>query len=231
MSIFEQEWNSWNPEKMLQNLQKMQQLAGVVSDATAPVEEVTQESLAKERRRLRLKAAGDLSPLAMSAAMESVGRCPRVAGNDSCEAMATSVEKFLRSRDAFALVLIAPPGRGKSWAATWAVAEFTGASMWLPAAECRVGASWDEKRTRAMKLPMLVIDDLGSEVGGEWGAREMASILETRYDRGQRTIVTTNLLEGEIGHRYGERLDSRWSDVRHANLVMTMGKDMRKTRR
>lgn len=205
-----------------------QQAWSHVASVETGAPEVSQATLARDRRAARLELAGDLSPLAAAAALESVGRCPRMAGSESSEIMARAVETFLRAGDAYALVLIAPPGRGKSWAATWAVAEFPGASVWLPAADCRVGQSWDERRGRAMKAPLLVIDDLGGEAGGEWGAREMASMMEVRYDQCRKTIVTTNLMPAEIGKRYSERLTSRWSDSRHSRLVLTVGADMRK---
>ena len=228
MSIFEQEWNSWNPEKMLQNLQKMQQLAGVVSGATESVEEVTQESLAKERRRLRLKAAGTLEPRASTAALASVGRCPRVEGNAASERIAVEVERFVRSKTLQTLVLIAAPGRGKSFAAAWAIAESVVASMWLPADNCRVGSAWDATREKAMKVPLLVIDDLGEEAGSDWGIREMAVLLQNRHNAGLRTIVTTNFIEPELDMRYGERLMSRWFEDGVSRIVAVDGVDLRR---
>lgn len=220
--------DQFDGQKWVDRMRKAQQSWGHVESVQTDATEVSQATLARDRRAARLQQSGELAPLAVEAAMESVGRCPRMQGSESSELMARAVETFLRTSDAYALVLIAPPGRGKSWAATWAVAEFNGASVWLPAAECRVGASWDEKRSASMRAMLLVIDDLGGEAGGEWGAREMASMMEVRYDQGRKTIVTTNLMPVEIGTRYRERLTSRWSDSRHSRLVLTVGADMRK---
>lgn len=201
--------------------------AGVSWTTTPAAPEVTQATLAHERRRLRMRAAGPMFPAAVEAAMAAAGRCPRT--GDSWQApMAEAAEAFVRDASTYSLVLSAPPGRGKSWVATWVVAEVAALPMWLPAAECRVGQAWDGLRQKAMKSGLLVVDDLGEEASGEWGVRELATLLEGRHNAGKRTVVTTNLPPPEIAARYGERLLSRWAQAPYSRLVMVRGADLRR---
>ena len=192
-----------------------------------PAEELTQEALALERRANRLRKAGDLHPRAVAAALASPGRCPRPDGNGWIKKLHTAVEAWVR--DEFTtLVVLASTGRGKSWAATWAVAEIQARSLWLPASHVRVG--WDELRRTAEKIPALVVDDLGEEGASEWGQKEISTLLQNRHDAGRRTLVTTNLSPKDLGHRYGERLMSRWADE-SSRLVSIAGVDLRRKAR
>lgn len=219
---------AFNWQEAIEKLQRSQKASNDARGVQLAEPEVSQETLAKQRRAARLKAAGEMFPAAVEAAMESAGRCPRIDGHAASEKIARAVEEFVRSRDLYSLVLIAPAGRGKSFAATWAVAEWTRPAMWLPADECRVGSSWDALRENATKATLLVIDDLGEEAGNEWGAREMASLMQNRHNKGARTIVTTNLAPSEIAARYGERLVSRWSEAPYSRVVGASGEDLRK---
>lgn len=222
--------NEWM-EQLKAKYEAMQ--AAGISMTTPPAThfEVTQADLARERRRLRMKGAGPLFPAAIDAAMASVGKCPRVASDAEWHGpLVDAAEAFVREPGTYSLVLSAPPGRGKSWIATWVVAETSVVSMWLPASECRVGAGWDALRSKATKASLLVLDDLGEESSGEWGVREMATLLEGRHNAGKRTVVTTNLVPQEIAARYGERLMSRWGQAPYSRLVMVRGADLRRGR-
>jgi len=230
MSMADEQWQAWEPDVMLRRLRRMQELSGIRGEAPAPapIKEVSQETLARDRREARLKSAGDLFPAAAAAAFQSVGRCPRIVGNEASEEMARAVETFVRSPDMYSLVMIAPAGRGKSFAATWAIAEWQQQAMWLPAFSCRVSSAWDALREEAMKASLLIVDDLNEEAGGEWGVREMAILMQGRHNKGAKTIVTTNLMPDEIGARYGERLISRWSEEPYSEIVITLGADLRR---
>lgn len=206
----------------LREQQVVNQAFGVSEPELA--EDVSQESMAQERRALRLRAAGDLHPVAMEAAMASPGRCPRPDGQPWLEKLLKAVEEWARG-EFTTLVATAAPGRGKSFAATWAVAEIQERSLWLPASHVRVG--WDDVRRSAEKIPVLILDDLGEEGASEWGQKEVSTLLQNRHDSGRRTMITTNLTRPDVATRYGERLISRWSDE-SARIVSIAGIDLRK---
>lgn len=206
----------------LREQQKVNQAFGL--NEPEPADDVSQESQAQERRALRMRAAGDLHPLAMAAAVASPGRCPRPEGQPWLEKLLKAVEAWVQG-EFTTLVASASTGRGKSFAATWAVAEIQERSLWLPASHVRVG--WDELRQMAEKIPVLIVDDLGEEGASDWGQKEVSTLLQNRHDAGRRTLVTTNLSKPDIGTRYGERLISRWSDE-SARIVSIAGIDLRK---
>lgn len=179
--------------------------------------------LVRDSREARLRAAGVLDPDPVSAAIAAPGSCPRVSGHVGSEAAARAVEAFLGDERARTLLLLGPTGRGKSYAATWALAERVG--VWLSATDVRV-SEWDGLRPRAVSARLLVIDDLGREPT-EWSARELADVCELRHNRGLRTIATSNLVEEKLLSRYGERCASRWSDARLSRFVTVLGPDLR----
>ncbi len=199
-------------------------------DVVAQADQLEAEARAQhlERRRNRLRAAGALDPEATAAAVEAIGHCPRVEGHPGSAAAAQAVELFLTEQTARVLVLAGPTGRGKSFAATWALAEYHHAGVWLSAAECRV-AGWDELRPKAAASKLLVVDDLGRE-STDWSARELGDLVELRFNRGHRTVITTNLTTRALFQRYGDRVESRLSDARFSRVAETPGPDLRRRR-
>jgi len=198
--------------------------AGVDVLAIADAVEDDAHRAAADRRRARLTAAGvPLDPEALEAAVDAPGSCPMVAGHVGSEAAARAVEAFLADLHRRTLLLVGPTGRGKSFAATWALAELAGA--WLAASDVRV-SGWDDLRPRAVGARLLVVDDLGRE-STDWSARELADLLELRHNRGLRTIATSNLPGRKLVERYGERLASRWADPRFTSTVEVLGGDLR----
>jgi len=59
-------------------------------------------------------------------------------------------------------------------------------------------------------VPLLVLDDLGSEKPSPWVVEKLTTIINTRYENGLHLVVTTNKdldnLPGDIEHRIGSRL-------------------------
>lgn len=213
------------PHEFLARLRARAEAAtDVLSDATV---ELDQQRAAFERRRARLLSAGLLDPEAVEAALASPVRCPRVEAHSGSCAAAQGIEAWLDPGSptgrARTLLLLGPTGRGKSYAATWALAEQQGS--WLAATECRVDG-WDDLRPKAATSRLLVLDDLGREPTG-WAARELADVLELRHNRGLRTVVTSNLTADRLAERYGERLASRWADDRLTVTVEVLGRDLR----
>lgn len=206
-------------------LARIRQLAEARVDVLA-VEEETGDEMARrvrEGREARLRAAGALDPEAVEAAISSPDSCPAFPGHAGSEAAARAVETFLADRAARTLFLVGPPGRGKSYAATWSLADRAG--VWLSATDVRV-AGWDDLRPKAVSARLLVIDDLGRE-STEWAARELADVLELRHNRGLRSIATSNLTLDKLLARYGDRCASRWNDPRFSRAVVIVGADLR----
>lgn len=81
----------------------------------------------------------------------------------------------------------------------------------------------------ADKASVLVLDDLGSELGQINSRAEASnsvskilnSILEAR--QGKVTIITTNLSESKIKSAYGDRIESRLKDGLKDNAVIFTG--------
>lgn len=81
---------------------------------------------------------------------------------------------------------------------------------------------------------VVVIDDLGSEprttrrFGDELNVLEY--VLERRYRMfrrcGARTVVTTNLSDGELARRYGARIDDRFNEM--MEFVLAGGESLRR---
>jgi hypothetical protein len=154
--------------------------------------------------------------------------CPVVAGHPGSELAARAVTAFVEGRWRI-LILGGGTGRGKSVAATWAAASMDG-SWWVSAKDVRVGESWSEAFRRALKVPVLIIDDMGQEAS-EWASKELEMLAESRFDKGKKTLITTNLLRDE-GKRsfltaYGARLLSR-IDSDRGRFVMCLGPDLRR---
>jgi len=180
-----------------------------------------------DRRSARMNAAGGLDPEAASGVVQSIGRCPRMAGHKGSERAALAAESFLADKLQRTMILCGPTGRGKSYAATWIIAEWQSASAWLAASEVRVSDTWSALRPKVEVTKLLVIDDLGRE-STDWAGRELADLMELRHNRGLRTVATTNFTRDQIFARYGERLASRLADGRMSSIIDVLGADLRK---
>lgn len=118
---------------------------------------------------------------------------------------------FVSQDDIRSLILIGGTGTGKTTAASWIVATTLDNALWLPARTVDEIERWKQVSMLAYSVPLLVIDDLGTErlSEGRWGVDTLESLWVDRIDRGVRTIVTTNLAPGALAARYGDRLKSR----------------------
>lgn len=192
------------------------------------------EPPASNEQRERLRTL-EVDPDAARLAMWSPGECPRMKGHPGSEAAATAVERFLEDKKLRLLVLGGSTGRGKTVAATW-LAMRLDATWWISAKDVRVGDAWDAMRSRALKAANLVIDDLGQE-RMEWASGELGSLIESRFDKGRRTLVTTNLPPTSNEQRvktfasvYGDRLFSRLNKEGAGLYVACLGGDLRRQR-
>lgn len=86
---------------------------------------------------------------------------------------------------------------------------------------------------RLVKVPVLVLDDIGAQKGTDYAKAALLMIYEGRTDKGHRTIWTSNLGMDELVEFFGddERLTSRI--IGNAKIVELDGDDyrLRKARR
>ena len=62
---------------------------------------------------------------------------------------------------------------------------------------------------RYLTVELLILDDLGTELGGAFTTACLYDIINTRLVRGLPTVMSTNLSPKELTDRYGERIASR----------------------
>ena len=80
-----------------------------------------------------------------------------------------------------------------------------------------------------MDIPVLMIDDLGTEPLMKNVTVELLfSLLNERLIRGKATIISTNLTLEELRERYTERIVSRINDPHNSLVIALEGKDLRK---
>lgn len=57
--------------------------------------------------------------------------------------------------------------------------------------------------SRAHRVPVLALDDVGAERPTDWAREELAILVEERYSLGRPTIITSNYAPGELARRLG----------------------------
>ena len=80
---------------------------------------------------------------------------------------------------------------------------------------------------RACKVPLLVLDDLGTERRTDFAVDRISLLIVTRYDECRPTIVTSNLAPDVLEKQVGERVWSRLYD--DALRIKVAGEDRRRT--
>lgn len=61
----------------------------------------------------------------------------------------------------------------------------------------------------AMQVPLLVVDDIGSEKPSEWVHETLFVLINHRYEHKLPTIFTSNFTIGQLSERLGDRISSR----------------------
>lgn len=131
-----------------------------------------------------------------------------------------AVKRFLESpKEAWCLVLSGPKGCGKSTAAAHFLAEKTKSMVsapprdmqWWTAARVARVSGYTEHLEKMMKVPVMVIDDLGVEYMDKNGYfnHRLDELIDERYSNYRKTIITTNLNAQDFTARYTERVTSR----------------------
>ncbi len=95
----------------------------------------------------------------------------------------------------------------------------------------RINATYDEDAEETLtqvmsqmeRVPLLVLDDLGSEKSTEAARARLFTIIDHRYSHGLAMIVTTNATANELD----PRIKSRFSDAQVTTLAKFDGRDMR----
>lgn len=64
-------------------------------------------------------------------------------------------------------------------------------------------------KERCVRVPVLVLDDIGKQRRTDWVVEETQDIVERRFDRGGLTVVTSNLGPGEMASFVGAAAWSR----------------------
>ena len=83
-----------------------------------------------------------------------------------------------------------------------------------------------------MDIPVLMIDDLGSEpLMQNVTVEQLFNLLNERQSRNLSTILSTNLTLQEIRERYTERIASRLNNPKHCLILTLAGRDLRKLER
>jgi DNA replication protein DnaC len=130
------------------------------------------------------------------------------------------------------LLLTGPVGTGKStyaasvlYRARDARALWWGEEALQQAAYLHRMGSGDGPVARARRVPLLVLDDLGTARPTEHWLATVCGLLAARWEERRATVITSNLTPRAIGERYGERTRSRLVDM--CDVWMMDGPDWR----
>lgn len=72
---------------------------------------------------------------------------------------------------------------------------------------------------------LLIIDDLGTEVGNQFTTSVLYDLINTRLNRSQSTVISTNLSPDEFRRRYWDRITSRV--LGEYTVLQFVGRDIR----
>lgn len=83
-----------------------------------------------------------------------------------------------------------------------------------------------------MKAPLLLLDDLGTEpMMNNITIPQLFNLINERENTGLHTIISTNLVDGELQERYTERVASRLKDKTNWACLYCIGDDVRTKRK
>lgn len=174
------------------------------------------QAYAEEIERVSRQACRGVPARLISAALEH--------NDPTTNAMATAI-KFWES-DKWALLLAGKSGRGKSVAAAWVLSRSTRECYWINAQEMSANVFKDEWFARVSSCHVLVIDEIGAEYASDKGpmVAMFDSLMNERWGKNLRTVITTNMDRDGFVSRYGDRV---WSRLRDGMAVQVAGEDLR----
>lgn len=76
------------------------------------------------------------------------------------------------------------------------------------------------------EIPLLIIDDIGSEQPTEWGSTRIYAIINARYEAYMPTIVTTNYTADELIRRMTPTFGGKLGDTRNAEKTLDRLREM-----
>ena len=83
-----------------------------------------------------------------------------------------------------------------------------------------------------MEVPVLMLDDLGSEpLMQNITVEQLFHLINERQRRDLSTVISTNLTLKELRERYTERIASRLNDPMNCDIIVLEGQDLRKNDR
>lgn len=83
----------------------------------------------------------------------------------------------------------------------------------------------EDNTDRYFAAELLIIDDLGTELGGSFSEACLYNVIDTRICKGLPTVISTNLTAAQLSERYTGRIFSRLFGV--YNPLLFCGKDVR----
>jgi len=90
-------------------------------------------------------------------------------------------------------------------------------------------AAATQKVKRILSCDLLILDDLGTELTTSFTQSALYNIINTRLSEGGRTIISTNLTDGELAERYIPQIVSRVDG--EFDTLLFMGRDIRAIRK
>lgn len=66
--------------------------------------------------------------------------------------------------------------------------------------------NFDTQLNLLCKIPLLILDDLGTESTSDWSRAKIQSIIDERYENGRLTVFTLNGEPGMLGARIASRI-------------------------
>lgn len=87
----------------------------------------------------------------------------------------------------------------------------------------RATESVDDIHEQLLRVPLLVLDDLGAHRGTEWAEERLFALIDARYRDGLPLVVTSNVSLLEVA----PRVRSRLADVQVSTVVRFTGPDRR----
>lgn len=113
------------------------------------------------------------------------------------------------------LVLAGPVGTGKTHAAYAIGNALAAEGNWVQATTvvdllAALRPDGDPGLAKAVQsCQVLILDDLGAGKATDWAVEQMTALLDLRVREGRRTVVTTNVPEGELEAAWGGRFMDR----------------------
>ena len=152
-----------------------------------------------------------------------------------------SVINWMNGQSKEWLIIIGPPGLGKTHLAKGATANLIGmgtpvmfatvreilnkSRTWISTKE---NEKWIQYLESLENIQYLVLDDLGQEYATDWSRQVLFEIIDTRYESRKPTLITTNISTSDWGQYLGSACADRLQDFALANHVVMQGSSVRR---